>query len=210
MRTIVALTGPSSGGKGTIAEMLKEKGYVYFSCSDLLRDEATKRGWGIGRNTLQDLGDEMREKLGNDILPRMITGLSKFKHADNVVIDSIRHPDEIDYLQDFFDAKVIGVTAPLETLFGFTDKRKRDGDPMTFEEYKKSYERELGVPGGSAMQVEACLVKKGVTVIQNDGTLDDLKENAERVFSELGITAHVHDETHHEMHHGHNHETHHH
>lgn len=209
MRTIVALTGPSAGGKGTLAEMLKEKGYAYFSCSDVLRDEATKRGWGIGRDTLQNLGDEMREKLGTDILPRVITGTPEFKHAECVVIDSIRHPDEIDYLQDFFDAKVIGVTAPLEVLFGFMSGRARDGDPVTFEEFIISYEREIGTPGGSAMQVEECLKKEGVVVIQNDGNQEILRARAERVFSDLGIEAYTHDEIHHETHHSHGRENHH-
>jgi len=180
--------------------MLKKKGYVFFSLSDILRTESNKRGWGEGRETLQNLGDEMRRNLGNDILPKMIVSTSEFKHADYVVIDSIRHPAEIDYLRDVFDAKTIGVTAPLEILFGFTDKRKRDGDPLTFEEYKKSYERELGKPGGSAMQVEECL-KMADVVINNDKTPEHLRAEAEKAFISFGIEAHVHDESNHEMHH---------
>lgn len=140
----MALTGPSAGGKGTVAEMLKEKDYVYFSCSDVLREVAEKRGWDIGRETLQNLGDELREKYGNDILPRWIASLPEFK---------------------------------------------------------KSYERELGVHGGSAMQVEECL-KIADLVITNDRAPEYLKAEAEKAFTVFGIEAHVHGEDH-EVHHEH-------
>jgi dephospho-CoA kinase len=43
MRKVIGLTGTIASGKGTLAEFLKGKGYSYFSLSDILREEATKR-----------------------------------------------------------------------------------------------------------------------------------------------------------------------
>ena len=41
---IIGHTGKNAAGKGELANHLKSKGFVYFSLSDALRDEATKQG----------------------------------------------------------------------------------------------------------------------------------------------------------------------
>ncbi|MEK6876346.1 MAG: AAA family ATPase, partial [Nanoarchaeota archaeon] len=64
---IIGLTGKNAAGKGEIAKHLQDKGFVFFSLSDALRDEATRQGLDHSRETLIKLGTEMREKFGNGI-----------------------------------------------------------------------------------------------------------------------------------------------
>lgn len=186
-RIIIGLTGPTAGGKGTIAKHLEEQGFVYFSLSDVIREQATKYGWRHTREVLQNLGDEMRASGGADILARMTAETSRFKHADWVVIDAIRHPDEINYLKDFFDAKIIGVTAAPEKLFELMKARGREGDPATFEEFIKVQKREQGKEGTTAMQVNRCLEMADATV-WNSGDRADLIINAEVALLEVGVS----------------------
>ena len=40
---LIGLTGKYAAGKGTVAELLKEQGFAYHSCSDILR-EGSLRG----------------------------------------------------------------------------------------------------------------------------------------------------------------------
>ena len=69
---IIGLTGKNAAGKGEIANHLKSKGFVYFSLSDALREEATKRGLEHSRDNLINLGNEMRETFGNGILAKKL------------------------------------------------------------------------------------------------------------------------------------------
>lgn len=186
-RTIIGLTGPTAGGKGTVADFLKEKGFAYFSLSDEIRKESRKRGWSENeRKVLQDLGDELRLKIGPDVWARRIATLNEFKHADQIVIDSIRHPAEAEYFKDVFDAKIIGITAPPEKLFERMRVRNRPGDPETFEEFLMLQEREVGVVGSSAMNVRECL-KMADFVVMNDRELDDLTKGIEKGLKDIGV-----------------------
>ncbi len=186
-RTIIGLTGPGAGGKGTIADMLKEKGYVYFSVSDEIRKEARKRKWSdTDRKVLQNLGDELREKEGPDVWATRVAKLNEFKHADLIVIDSIRHPAEISYFKEFFDAKIIGVTASPENLFERMRMRDREGDPKTLEDFLQMLKRENGEKGSTSMQVDECL-RLADALMWNNGTKDDLEFEIARHLSELKV-----------------------
>lgn len=215
-RVIIGFTGPGSGGKGEISKYLVGQGFTYFSLSDILREVATKYGWSHKREVLQNLGDDMRAKEGADILARMTVAKNEFKHADLVVIDSIRHPDEITFLKDFFDVKIIGVTASPETLFARMKERRRPGDPETFEEFIRMLERERGEEGSTAMQVDKCLELADRT-IWNEGSKEELIQNADLALLELGIgvmrvskeaEASKSEHEHHHDHHHHGHERH--
>lgn len=185
-RLIIGLTGPSAGGKGTVAQTLKERGFTYFSLSDLLREEVKKRKWSEIREVLEDLGDELRMRFGNDILAKRIALLSEFKHADFIVVDSIRHPAELIYFRDVFEAIIIGVTTSPEKLLDRMNLRGREGDPKTEEELKKMLQREEGPEGSPVMQVQKCLEMADI-VIQNDEGKTDLKRETEKVLHEFGI-----------------------
>jgi len=202
-RIIIGLTGPGAGGKGEVSKVLQERGFVYFSLSDEIRKEARKRKWSdTKREVLQDLGDELRSNLGNDVLAKRVATLPEFKHADMVVIDSIRHPAEIEYLKEVFDAKIIGVTASPEKLFDRMRQRNREGDPKTFEEFEKMLKREMGIEGSSVMQVHKCLAAADF-VISNEGDKPDLRKETEKALHELGIESGISGERDHHHHHGH-------
>ena len=59
MSTIVlGLTGKNASGKGTVAEVLKEHGFVYHSLSDSLRDELNLLGKKETRENLIEIGNK--------------------------------------------------------------------------------------------------------------------------------------------------------
>ena len=41
---IIGLTGTKASGKGIIADILKEGGFVYYSLSDIVGEEAARKG----------------------------------------------------------------------------------------------------------------------------------------------------------------------
>ena len=144
----------------------------------------------------------MRSRFGNDILVKKTFQLERFKIADHIVIDGIRHPDEITLLRDVFpEAKVIGVDMSDTRAFELMRLRGRSGDPKTFQEYQLSKERERGEKGTNAMQVDECL-KMADFMIWNEGTKFDLEYEVAKNLSILRVegVAKAHES------HGHHHE----
>ena len=105
MQSVIGLVGPTSSGKGTVAQMFRERGYEYYSLSDMIREEAVRRGLDLKvTRILQDLGDELRQKFGEAVLAERTVRKINMSEGRKIVIDSIRHPAE---------ARFICVPAPL-------------------------------------------------------------------------------------------------
>ena len=65
---IIGLTGKNAGGKGEVANYFKTKYFIYYSLSDIIREEATKRGLEHSRDNLIKIGNELREKFAPNYL----------------------------------------------------------------------------------------------------------------------------------------------
>ena len=90
---VIGLTGTKSGGKGEIAAYLKSRGFLSLSLSDMVREEAVRRGISdYSIKDLQDIGNDLREKEGPGVLAKMASQ----KIDLDCVIDGIRNPGEAD------------------------------------------------------------------------------------------------------------------
>src|SRR3989344_2945420 len=61
---IVGLVGQNCAGKDTAAAYFVSKGFQRYSLSDYLREELEKQGKPVTRETLVNLGNELRETKG--------------------------------------------------------------------------------------------------------------------------------------------------
>ena len=68
-RIIVGVVGQIASGKGILIKYLTEKlGFVSFSLSSILHDELKKKKVEkFTRKTLQDMGDELRKREGDEV-----------------------------------------------------------------------------------------------------------------------------------------------
>lgn len=185
---ILGLTGKNAAGKGEVANYLKTKGFIYYSLSDVIRDEATKRGLEHSRDNLINLGNELRQKFDPSYLAESIN--EKIKNAKKIsskeiffVVDSIRNPFEVKELMKNKDFVLIGIKAPVELRFERLLKRNRIGDAKTLEEFKVLEQRE-NLNSDTNQQLDATLgmAKK---FIFNDGLLQDLNKKIDRLVEEL-------------------------
>lgn len=95
---VIGLVGRIGAGKGQVADFLREKGFLYFSLSDIVREEARKRGYReekFSRKLLQDIGDELRQKWGNHILVERLVKKIKTSQGNEIIVDSIRNYGEV-------------------------------------------------------------------------------------------------------------------
>ena len=177
-------------------ELLTKKYNAYsFSLSDMLREEADRRGIEKTRQVLTDIADELRLKKGNGALAEMaLEKISKMKqHNDVVVIDSIRNPGEVEMLRTalkrhFF---LIFVDAPIELRYQRSLERKREGEGgKTFMEFENKDREEMrgrsdrlfvderghhGEMIDYGVNLGACK-RKANKVIINDGALPELEK----------------------------------
>lgn len=178
---IIGLTGTIASGKTSIAEILKNRGFEHFTYSDILRKEAKKRKIQPTRENLQKLGNEIKEESKNKgILSKLIVENS---HSGNIVADGIRTVDEVIELKKYDKAFIIAVDAPQKLRYKRLKLRQRDGDPITFYQFKKLDDHEnMGLTPGQ--DIYSCF-KKADFVIINDRCLKELKERVNNILKKI-------------------------
>lgn len=174
---IIGLTGGNCSGKGEIVKYFEKKGFQVLSLSDCLRKEANKRNLPHSREILTGLGNELRKKHGSGILAKRV--IKKMK-TDNVIIDSIRNPGEINELRKLKNFFLLGVKAPLKIRFLRSIKRSRTGDMRTLYKFKKQ-EAEENRNKKTNQQLKECM-RLADRVILNNGTILDLHRKIDMGF----------------------------
>lgn len=124
MALIVGLTGPNAAGKGEAARWLAERGYAVHSLSDIVRERALALGRDLGRASLIETGQAMRREGGPGILARLLAP----RLPQRAVVDSIRHPAEVEVLRGLPGFRLLGIDAPVETRWRRAVARGREGD----------------------------------------------------------------------------------
>lgn len=177
---VVGLTGPNAAGKGLASQFFINRGFQYFSLSDVVREEALKNGLTTSREHLILTGKELRLKYGLSVLAERT--FEKFKGRS--VVDSFRHPSEVEFLKNncllFF---LLGIDAPQEIRYERARKRQRHGDSISsFEEFVRKEEEEN--TNGAGQQIKATLALANAVVI-NDGKKEDLHKKLEPIYNRL-------------------------
>jgi len=179
-KMIIGLTGRNASGKGEAADYLKTKGFVYFSLSDELREEAKERGVETTRENMIKLGNQLRGEFGANYLARKIN--EKIDGKGNFVVDSIRNLEEIDELRKNKNFILVGVDAPVEVRFERAVERGRAGDAKTLEEFKELEQRE-NLKNKTGQQLDECL-KAADKLIINDGSLDEFHKKIDQLINQ--------------------------
>lgn len=191
-QSIIGLVGEAGVGKGEISRLLIESGFRHYSLSDSLRRIATDLGLPHDREVLIRLGNSLRERFGGDILARGAKEWINSKEGTNVVIESIRNPSEVLFLQSELGALIIGVTMSLERRFELMKERKRQGDPQSWEEFQNLIRQERGIgEKETGQQVQKCLELANI-LLPNNGTINDLGCNIKELLLSRGISVERH------------------
>ena len=177
---IIGLTGSYGAGKDTIANYLKQKGFIYHSLSDILRDELTKLGKPITRENLINMGNEIRTKFGAAELALRTVSKIKGNSEDKALVLSIRNPDEVKALRGFQNFQMWFVDAPQKIRYERTVKRGRSDDFSSYEDFVTKEKKENSFDP-NAQQLNVVAKMADVTIV-NDGTLEDLKRKVEELY----------------------------
>jgi dephospho-CoA kinase len=165
-RKLIGLTGTNGSGKGEAAAFFMENGYEYHSLSDIIRDDLQRKGLEISRDNLINAGNQLRNTGGPDILARLvmkqITGHS--------VIDSIRNPQEVEFLKKEKNFVLLAIDAPVELRYKRVKKRGRDESAASLEAFIRKEQEEMTTQK-KGQQLQTC-IKMADYTIRNEGTLE--------------------------------------
>lgn len=178
---IIGLTGKNGSGKGTVAELLKKRGFIYYSLSDILREQLNFEKKEINRNNLIEVGNRLRRNYGPMVLADKIS--VKLDIGKNYVIDSIRNPYEVERLRKNSNFFLLEVQAPIETRFERCKIRAREGAEATFEAFKEVEEKEIKSKDSTSQQLEETS-KLADFIIDNSSTPLDLETNISNVLQD--------------------------
>ncbi|MDP7476225.1 MAG: hypothetical protein QF655_01160, partial [Candidatus Woesearchaeota archaeon] len=93
----------------------------------------------------------------------------------DIVVDSIRHPGEIEELKKNDGFILIGVHTDAKIRFERLVKRGRVGDAQTFEKFIEQEKRENN-DEGSGQQLDKCM-KLVDKIINSDGTVEEANKD---------------------------------
>ena len=86
----IGLTGTNGAGKGEVASFFVEKGYAYFSLSDVIREEMQKENQQLTRNNMIRMGNVLRHQFSPDILARRVAKKIQGKVVESGKLQMLR------------------------------------------------------------------------------------------------------------------------
>ena len=177
----IGLTGRNASGKGEVADYLRGKSFEYHSLSDVIRDEIRSRGDEPTRENLIQTGNDLRRQFGPAILAHRILG--KMERDGNVVIDSIRNPAEVEALRAGGHFRLVQVEADPDVRFQRIQKRGRENDPESYEDFLALDDQEAS--GNAHSQNLLGVEELADHSLENNGTIEELQGQAERLLLQL-------------------------
>ena len=177
---IIGLTGKNASGKGEVARFLQDKGFYYYSLSDVLREELKKRDQESTRDNLIRIGRELRSKNGDGCLAERI--LARTESDKNYVVDSFRHPSEIAVFRANPRYRLLLVEADPAVRFERIRSRDRESDPTTLEEFVRLEDEELASSAAGGQQLGLSAEEADATVL-NNSSIEELRETTGKIVS---------------------------
>jgi dCMP deaminase len=179
---ILGVSGLNGSGKGEVVRFLEERSFYPLSLSDVIRQELARQGVEETRERMIEAGRVLRRAEGEGALAiRLADQLASDR---NYVIDSVRHPAEVQELRQRTSSfKLVWVEAPDEVRIERIRARGRSGDPTTLEALLELEGRELGSDEPAAQPLLAVEALADFRV-SNAGSIDELRQSVHQILGD--------------------------
>ena len=187
----IAVTGPFASGKSAFVGMLGDLGAHTASADEIVHNLLR---WN--ENAISDISERFGEGvLGEQGVDRKALGRVVFDAPEKLSeLEGILHPlvhDETDRLMSFCCCEVFVVEIPLLFEAGRGEDFDHTVAVVVPEERQRAWASERGVDGGTLRAIEARQLppeekaRRADVVVENDGGLDRLKEQAEEFWAKV-------------------------
>lgn len=183
----VGVVGQIAVGKGVLVDyLIKKLGFTSFSLSSILHEELKKRKIKeFTRETLQNVGDELRNRYGHDVLAKRAIKKLLGQGEKHVVIEGIRNTGEVEFLKKNPNFILIGVKANRELRFKRLLTRSKPWDPKNWADFIRVDRRDLGIgQDKSGQQVGKCLAYCDFVLTNNKDT-DDFRRKVQNLMGKI-------------------------
>lgn len=185
---VVGVVGQIATGKGVLVNQLTGHfGFISLSLSSIVHAELEKKGIKkYTRQMLQDTGDKLRREEGGDVLVRRtLNRLNQLNRSDNIVIEGIRNPAEIEFLKKNPNFILIGIKANRKLRFKRVLSRGKKWDPKNYEEFLKVDRRDIGIgQNSSGQQVGKCLAYCDY-ILTNNKNVKEFEKKIEKLMKRV-------------------------
>ena len=178
---VLGFVGDLAAGKGTIAKYLTEKhGTNSYRFSTMLRDMLDRIYVDKSRENLQNLSTFLRQNFGQDVMSRVIAEDVARDPKELVVVEGVRRPTDITYLEKNPGFHLIYITADPKIRWQRLVARKENpgDDTKTFDEFLKDEQAE-------ADRLIKDLGAKAEFAINNNGTFQELYAQMETILKQV-------------------------
>jgi len=181
---IIGICGESGAGKTTSTAILQEAGFLSYSLSGFLRQEAEAALDKPVRRQVQAHGQAMNEQHGNQYYADLLIKNTDILEQDRAVVDGFRNLEELEYLrtkaaEQGAIVKLIALVLDAESRFIRVQGRARLGDPQQRAQFKSDDERANGSEGN--YQNNNTLMDAADHKITNTGNMDELRSNLSNI-----------------------------
>lgn len=176
---ILGVTGLIGSGKGVTAEILKKKGFIHLSHSDVIIEEAKRRNIEINRENLVLIGNEMRSKYGRAVLTQQL--IERIELGNNYIIEGFRNVAEVEACKKIKGFILIGIATGQKVRFERIKSRKREGDPQNYDSFILRESKDLGVNQEDYGQQNALCFSMADFYISNEDSLEEFEKSVELI-----------------------------
>lgn len=170
---IIGITGTLGAGKGTIVDYLViQKGFSHFSVRQYLIKEIKSRGLDVNRDNMVLVANELRANNSPSFIVEELYKQAKAE-GNNSVIESIRTPGEVDFLQKQGKFILVAVDANPKTRYERIQLRQSSTDKVSFETFQSNEKREFTSTDPNKQNLKKCINLADV-VLKNNGSIPDL------------------------------------
>lgn len=192
---IIGLSGTNGSGKDTVGQMLAERhNFLFISGSDMLRDEARRRGQEPTREILRTISAEWRRESGS--LGVLIDkSIEQYKQVTSgffggLVIASLRNPGEAERVHQLGGVVVWADAVQkirYDRIIANKAERSRAGeDNKTFEEFKAEEAIEMSTSGDRAtLNMQGVKELSDIFLENNGSDVVAFKDQAEIALSKF-------------------------
>jgi dephospho-CoA kinase len=176
---IICLTGMPGAGKSTVADAIKDEGFILINMGDCIRMEAIKKKLELNDKNLGNLMLDLRRQHGLGAIAQLVINQINEKYSDcsfnKFIIDGIRSIHEIQQLQTIGIVKILAIHGSVLTRFRHLKNRSREDAPSSLEDCLIRDKRELSVGVSEAIAFADEMISN------NEITIDQLKRKAKGI-----------------------------
>lgn len=149
---VICLTGMPGAGKSTVANSLKDKGFLVITMGDVIREEALRLKLDLNDTNLGKLMVKLREESGPgavaELVIRKIDPIlvsSGDRHTSVLIVDGIRSIAEVCVLKCVGHVRILAIHASTDIRFVHLKERRRTDAPLAQSDFMERERRELDV-----------------------------------------------------------------